>query len=713
MFGKIVKLHLKVEWSAINNNPPDRVTQFHAYVGNVESGFQTMSQLIEDTVDIEAGAYTRIMIKDLFKSLDDPLFPIDMVATTQKLATTVKAKKGKQKSAKAAASAAWQKTATPRNLFSGGKGFTTLEAYCFNLITRRYMRPSIPGLIKNKDIAVAATNYLKSKFNPSDPEFPPRYEKIKEMYQQMFLEYAFRNDSELVKKTEDDKGNITYSTSDAAIKKSVDERVEQLLAEYYVGSRFTVRNLPGYRTYYFAIRKILEEAHNRKKPMTWFDAAAKASNSDKYSALAPKRIYKGFELSEIKAGTYERMAREMPAALKDTDCYIGSGSPSGSTQWILPISTGVDGVFMCDRNGDVIEAGGEKIKAFAGLLNTADAYVFGIPVFCTQKASEAFNTVVKGRDFLDITLQADADTQVAEICEIAKLKWYKLNNGGYWLYERSENATSIMTDEFLQNIARAPVRIPAVYDLTIDPLRIIRMPFMGFLDPMSVIEWNSPYVLGSMIGYYYQPETGRNLFRIIKMVVEFSTIERDKNVTELTVTDENLPPIKYNLPDKVEKGAIADLYFDVEITPDSELSSWTELYNSTVFRIPAPYRKYYGENAAAYLTDDNQIKPTMFFSIVSGADSFFGFDGNTVWFSASAATHKTDADYKKRIDNEANNVFTHTDNFPDLLYVASLLSSDVTLKFRYPCAPVNSEAGTLKYGGKLIYLDGSWSMEEA
>jgi len=80
-FGAHRRCTVTIEWAANINNPPDRVTQFHGYVGSTEVGFQPYSSMVmDDMLPGESGQLTQNII---YTGLNDNTNSIDVVPVSE------------------------------------------------------------------------------------------------------------------------------------------------------------------------------------------------------------------------------------------------------------------------------------------------------------------------------------------------------------------------------------------------------------------------------------------------------------------------------------------------------------------------------------------------------------------------------------------------------------------------------------------------------
>jgi len=118
------------------------------------------------------------------------------------------------------------------------------------------------------------------------------------------------------------------------------------------------------------------------------------------------------------------------------------------------------------------------------------------------------------------------------------LRWYELMDGSFYFYHEQDTDKDLWNDPFIKDLQKDnAVFLPAVYDMTPSGTRTIRCPFISFLSPMMTVLFQSRYTIGTMISYFYPPQT--NAFLVIIANVLFATVQ-DDNLMELMCVD--LPP---------------------------------------------------------------------------------------------------------------------------------------------------------------------------
>jgi hypothetical protein len=117
-----------------------------------------------------------------------------------------------------------------------------------------------------------------------------------------------------------------------------------------------------------------------------------------------------------------------------------------------------------------------------------------------------------------------------------RVRWYALNNGDFFFYDEQESAETLFADiETQLRQRRQIVTLSAIYDMTVDGLRVIRAPFHGFINPLTTVRINARYNLGTLVGFYY-PKQAHRWLMVITQKVEFSTTG-DENTMTLSCVD--------------------------------------------------------------------------------------------------------------------------------------------------------------------------------
>lgn len=742
MFKAYRKCSVVVEWATNISNPPDRITQFHGYIGSTDAGFQPFALQSIDCAS-ESGATGLITKEDIYKGLDDEYNSVDQV-----LVEDVKAE---EKTGGTAFDLVVRGRRTAfRNFFNGGKGFTLLEGYCFHMVTRRFVRANVE-VKRNKLLEQASLEFTsaasygsvasRKQISSIQKEVSQKvYRREQPFYPSYFYKEGsgdwvlFHDKSDV--KPED------YATEDeryAAFVKYLEESITSIMAEHFIGARFTIKNLPEYRKLYLAIRKTLKETAEKGDYMTWWDAAEQLSNSS--LTESPDFITATITNSdETVVKTIKRNEYQVIGDIQNTrrytldfengelafkDCYF---SNILGRDWILPVQNIKSSVPLNDSRGrpiyfkppTKISATGfgnpgadTKVKCFTGLFEVRDAYMFGVPVLCSREASRVFHTKHINKTSVVLQFLPDPQAQVAWICKTWDLRYYKLHNGGFYIYAGTENARETASQEFVTTQSNKPFRIPAIYDMTLSPIRKIRMPFVAFLDPMTIVEWNSTAMIGSMISYYYQPAKGRNFFLLIKNSVDFSTVG-DFNTMELDLVDTQWTD-KSEVPAAVLKQDKATKFIDVIISLDSQMNSWRKLYESPVCVIPFELLALWKEtvNPDSYLTEDNRVANLQFFTLLQT------WNPSLFAKATEAATGWEWDDSSSRVDKTANKTYGGSrpdkTNFPDLEYCFSITTepSEQRIFMKFPLMPNVSDYTKMEEYDKkyvLLYENEVWEM---
>jgi len=120
------------------------------------------------------------------------------------------------------------------------------------------------------------------------------------------------------------------------------------------------------------------------------------------------------------------------------------------------------------------------------------------------------------------------------------LRWYELMDGSYYFYHVKESDEDLWSDPYvkdMQNEGKGVVPLPAIYDMTPAGTRNIRCPFVSFISPMTTLLFQSRYIVGTLVSYFYPPKT--NAFLAIISDVKFATVQ-DDNIMDIMCVD--LPP---------------------------------------------------------------------------------------------------------------------------------------------------------------------------
>jgi len=725
---------ITVEWAIHTNNPPDRITQFHGYVGSTEAGFQPYSNQALDNV--LPGTVGQITQNDIFKALNDDTDPVDVVPISdgtpvkkeavrtgagsgKEVVSNKNSAKGKTTGTKVMADTAVDKSYTHRNFFNGGNPFTLLEGYCFHIITRRFMRPGIDAK-RNTLLEQAALEYQLATFYPGAKQ--QLAEKREELKQLLFMrERRFTPEF-----FEEEKGLIKYSQAATGdFIRRLERWINDKMIEFYIGARYTVKNLPEQRKLYTAIRKTFKNKMFEKDYtyLSWSDAALLASVDPSATVKEPSETLLDKDMLKVR----QYMFDAENGRHQDKYFYFSYGI---SKDWVLPLQNSETGRVLKDgAQKDIIfhppaklsAAGFElsdrsitkTVKCFSGLFEVRDAYMFGLPIICTAKASLSFEKQQAGNNTIDFVFKSNPQAQVEWICEKWNLLYYTNDHGGFYIYDPSEDERDMASQEFVTNQSSAPFRIPAVYDITLGPIRKIRMPFIAFLNPMRLVEWNSSASIGEMISFYYQPAKGRNFFMTISNTVDFSTVE-DFNMMEISMTDAQWRD-RTVVPAAIVKQDEKKTFVEVLIIPDEQMDTWQKIYNSAITKIPSSLIQLWADKTSG-IADENRLTGEHFFNLMER--------WNPSLFLMSTQ-HAQDGwsweDGRQRVDKKANKLYGEERpdknvNFPDIEYCLALLETktDQRLYMKFPFLPEEVDYSAMEEYDKnyiMIYSSGTWTMQ--
>jgi hypothetical protein len=118
------------------------------------------------------------------------------------------------------------------------------------------------------------------------------------------------------------------------------------------------------------------------------------------------------------------------------------------------------------------------------------------------------------------------------------IRWYELTDGSFYFYHEKDTDEDLWSDPFIKEMQKDNTQfLPAIYDITPSGTRTIRCPFISFISPMMTVVFQSRFILGTLVSYYYPLKT--NAFLAITAAIEFATVQ-DNNLMELMCVD--LPP---------------------------------------------------------------------------------------------------------------------------------------------------------------------------
>jgi hypothetical protein len=302
---------VKITWAAHMNNPPDRVTQFHGYVGSTEAGFQPYSLPSFNSVS-EAGQISK---DELYNDLNDSHNPISE--------TFFKSLEGIEQGATENLDEVINtRSSVYRNLFNYGEGFTLFEAFCFHSVTRRFIRADIP-VTRNKLLEKAALEYALATVHPNASlQLTNSREDIKQIIFAQEKRFAPENFKE-------ENGLLVLVSEDKNFIKRLDNQIDEMMIQNFIGARYTIKNLPEYRKLYTSIRTVLSDYYQKGKSLSWWEAAELISLSA-LKTSAPSNG-KTKEISKDIEGARNYILASANDEYTDTDCYFST------SEWILPL----------------------------------------------------------------------------------------------------------------------------------------------------------------------------------------------------------------------------------------------------------------------------------------------------------------------------------------------------------------------------------------
>jgi hypothetical protein len=439
---------------------------------------------------------------------------------------------------------------------------------------------------------------------------------------------------------------------------------------------------------------------------------------------------------EWENGNWKGLTDATEDILLMSDRNLDAAAPNINDTYIIPLQSLAGKISLIDEDGRIITirlpnntnirtrmeissgwTAPKGVDCFAGCFEARDAYLFGIPVLCSYKASEKFYKDTFKSQFVDIELLGNADAQVEQICKQYGLDYYKLHSGGFFIYHPDETAKDFSGQPFIREQDKKPFQIPAVYDVTLSPVRELRMPFMGFLNPGRKVEWTCSTTIGQMVSFYYQPELGRNFFEVISCDVEFSTTG-DENLETLKLVDSKWDDPQ-EIPKKLVNQSTGDPknFMECIIIPDDTIDTWNDIYSSEATNIPTPFvLPFFGADdiivnnnkfpkTKAFYDIMKQFNPTLFEFVLLPAGETAPW---TDWWDRLDRTANMSFGLPSRVFNE--------DTFPEITYVFSLQDFPANLQriyFKYPLLPTKEaydEAKLTNLNDKMVYVytKGEW-----
>jgi hypothetical protein len=263
-----------------------------------------------------------------------------------------------------------------------------------------------------------------------------------------------------------------------------------------------------------------------------------------------------------------------------------------------------------------------------GLLSFEDADVFGVPCHVTARLAafsmrtlasytlKSLDELPKASESPPIQMENYLQAQVLELQRsYPGLRWYHLNDGGFFFYHARETMDELYREDArIKTAIGDAIALPAIYDISLDGLRMIRCPFIGFINPMTILQWNSRYALSTLVGYFYRPDEGTNYYTALLIKVTFDT-DGDNNLMEIECVDAPASVIEARRKDGEDRDS-GDLEYPVSV-------SGPELFDAVKRRVvcrpkPAPtesasviIERYLRPSARANLAAWGGVMPTV------------------------------------------------------------------------------------------------------
>jgi len=219
-------------------------------------------------------------------------------------------------------------------------------------------------------------------------------------------------------------------------------------------------------------------------------------------------------------------------------------------------------------------------------MTVEDAKLLGVRCFVSQslrriKPGATYSYTMKRsgvpREYAipDTPFNALDDTVHGQLGLIQKqypfLKWVQKMNGDYFFYHEDDTEGDIWEDPYIKQQQKSNlVFLPAIYDMAPSGTRTIRCPFISFLNPMQTVIFETRYLLGSLVSFFYTPTT--NAFLVITSQVEFATVQ-DNNSMELMCVDAPPHTVEYD-EDGMPKGY--NELEDEEIKYNDDVEDWNK-----------------------------------------------------------------------------------------------------------------------------------------
>jgi len=182
-----------------------------------------------------------------------------------------------------------------------------------------------------------------------------------------------------------------------------------------------------------------------------------------------------------------------------------------------------------------------------GVLGINDAKLFGVQCFCSDALRKTewkalYTSLYSGlqEQFAEIAPEVFNNVQTNMVAQVKALqqyfpylRWYLLNNGNIYFYHVDEPAP--FSDPLIKQWQGEgkTLTLPAVYEMTMDALRTIRVPFFSFIDPLTTVRFRSFYISSTSTGFFTYPDESDDTYLVLFSSVSFSTTGKE-NMTKLT-----------------------------------------------------------------------------------------------------------------------------------------------------------------------------------
>jgi hypothetical protein len=203
--------------------------------------------------------------------------------------------------------------------------------------------------------------------------------------------------------------------------------------------------------------------------------------------------------------------------------------------------------------GKAVDTEWTELQLEKGLMSKEDADIFGVNCVVSKTllnpseealytygftglAAEELKKVYRVRQTPFNSLKTGLGGQLTALHEeYGFLRWYVLSDGSFYFYHVRDREEDLWTDAHVKDTQeKSAVFLPGIYDMSPSGTRVIRCPFISFVSPTTTVVFQSRFMKGTLISFFYPPKT--NAFLVITAKVEFATVE-DKNSMELTCID--------------------------------------------------------------------------------------------------------------------------------------------------------------------------------